>query len=82
MAVDIVSVYDEFLEYLAMKATPEEILAFRASEAAQQRADELTERNKAGMLTAQESAELEQMLHFNRLVSMLKSRAIKALKQS
>lgn len=78
MAVDIVSVYDEFLEYLAMKATAEEILAFRASKVAQQRADELTERNKAGMLTAEESAELEQMLHFNRLVSMLKARAIKA----
>jgi hypothetical protein len=82
MAVDIVSVYDEFLEYLAQRATPEEILAFKASASAQQRADELTERNKTGTLTADEHAELEQMLHFNRLVSMLKARAIKALKKS
>jgi hypothetical protein len=80
MAVDIVSVYDEFLEYLAQRATPEEILAFKASETAQERADELTESNKAGTLTAEESAELEQMLRFNRLVSMLKARAMKALK--
>ena len=81
MAVDSVSVYDEFLEYLAQRAAPEEILAFKASEKAQERADELTERNKAGTLTAEETAELEQMLRFNRLVSMLKARAIKALKK-
>ena len=80
--IDIVSVYDEFLEYLAQQATPEQILAFKASEAAQQRADELTERNKTGNLTAEERTELEQMLRFNRLVSMLKARAFKALKTS
>jgi hypothetical protein len=80
MAVDIVSVYDEFLEYLAQWATSEEILAFKASASAQQRADDLTERNKAGALTAEEHAELEQILHFNRLVSMLREQAIKMLK--
>jgi hypothetical protein len=77
--VDVVSVYDEFLEDLAQKATPEQILAFKASDQTQQRADELTERNKAGTLTPDESAELEQMFRFNRLVSMLKARAFKAL---
>jgi hypothetical protein len=81
-SIDVLSVYDEFLEYLAQRATPEQILAFKASEAAQQRADELTERNKAGVLTAEEVVELEQMLRFNRLVSMLKARAFKALQQS
>jgi hypothetical protein len=81
-SIDIVSVYDEFLEYLAQQARPEQILAFKASEAAQQRADELTERNKAGSLTVEERTELEQMLRFNRLVAMLKARALKALKAS
>jgi len=82
MAVDIVSVYDEFLDYLAQQTAPEQILAFKASESAQQRADELTERNKAGTLTAAEAHELDQMLHFNRLVAKLKARAMKTLKQS
>ena len=82
MAVDIVSVYDEFLEYLAQRATPEEILAFKASEAAQKRADELTEHNKSGTLTLEETAELDQMLHFNRLVSMLKAKAVNARNKS
>jgi hypothetical protein len=81
-AADIVSVYDEFLEYLARQATPEQILAFHASEAAQRRVDELTERNKAGKLTDEEAAELEQMLQFNRMVSRLKAKALKALHHS
>jgi hypothetical protein len=81
MAVYRVSpVYAELLEYLAEKATPEEILAFRVSETAQQRADELTERNKEGRLTDEEARELEQMLQFDELVSVLKSRALKAIK--
>ena len=82
MAVDIVSVYDEFLEYLAQRATPEEILAFKASEDAQKRAEELTERNKAGTLTLAEATELDQMLRFNRLVVMLKAKAVNAHKKS
>lgn len=83
MAVaNIVSVYDEFLEYLARQTVPEQILAFHASEAAQRRADELTERNKTGMLTAEEATELDQMLQFNRIVSRLKAKAMKALDRS
>jgi len=76
--MDIVSVYDEFLEYLAQKASLEEVLAFKASPSAQHRADELTERNKEGTLSEQERIELEQMLHFNRLVARLKAKAVQA----
>lgn len=75
----ILTVYDEFLEYLAQRAAPEEILAFKASEAAQRRADTLTERNKAGELSPDEALELEQMLRFNRLVVLLKAKAMKSL---
>lgn len=76
--MDVVSVYDEFLEYLAQKASHEEILAFKASDEAQHRADMLTEANKEGRLTPQEAVELEQMLQFNRLISRLKAKAIKS----
>lgn len=79
--MDIVSAYDEFLEYLAQKASPDEIIAFRASPTAQRRADELTELNKTGTLSDTEKIELEQMLHFNRLVSRLKAKAVRALNQ-
>jgi hypothetical protein len=74
--------FDDFLEYLVEKATPQQILAFQVSEAAQQRAEELTARNKAGTLTPEETDELNQMMEFNLLVSALKAKALTALKQS
>jgi hypothetical protein len=77
--VDIVSVYDEFLDYLAEQTSPEAILAFRASESAQARAELLTEKNKLGQLSQDEAAELEQMIRFNRLVTLLKAKALRKL---
>lgn len=73
------SVYEELIDYLAQKATPEEIIAFRASEAAQARAEELLERNEEGTLSLDESLELEQMRHFDGIVSVLKARALRQL---
>lgn len=74
-------VFDRFFNYLVEKATPQEILAFQISDEEQRRAEELTARNKAGTLTADEAAELEQMLEFNLLVGALRARALRALKQ-
>jgi hypothetical protein len=71
--------YEDLLAYLSDKVTPEAILAFTVSEAAQERADELLERNNEGTLTAEEAAELDQMLQADRLVSVLKARAISRL---
>lgn len=76
MVSNVVSpVYDELVEYLARTATAEQILAFKVSEAMQQHADELLDRNNDGELTAEEQAELQQMLHFDRMVSLLKAHA-------
>ena len=81
MAVaNILPDYDKFLDFLVEKATPEEILAFKVSEALQARADELSELNKEGKLTTQEAVELEQMMEFDGWISLLKSKALKALK--
>ncbi len=78
MALNVVSpVYQEFIDYLAQVATPEQILSFKVSEAMQQRADELLDRNNEGELTPEEQAELQQMLQFDRMVSILKARAFK-----
>lgn len=78
-AINIPTVYDELVEYLAQKATPEEILAFKVSDAAQERAEELLERNSDGTLTSEEHLELQQMLHFDGLVSILKAAALEKL---
>lgn len=74
-------VYEELLDFLVKVATPQQLLAFHISDSAQQRADELTEKNKTDNLTAQERAELEQMLEFDLLVTALKAKAVRALKQ-
>jgi hypothetical protein len=72
--------YDQFLGYPAEKVSPEDILAFHASPEDQKRLEELTDKNKAGTLPSAENDELEDMLAFNRLMTLLKTRAYVALK--
>lgn len=67
--------YDELIDYLAERASADEILAFELSEAAQERATDLLDRNNAGTITPLEQLELEQMLHFNQHIALLKIRA-------
>lgn len=74
--IQIPSAYDELIAYLAERATPEEILAFTISDAAQERAELLLDKNQDGTLTLEERVELDQMAHFDRLVSMLKADAL------
>lgn len=78
----VTSPYTSFVEYLLEKMTPEEILAYQASEAEQERADELTEKNKEGILTPHEREELQEMMNLEALIHLLKVRAMVALKQS
>ncbi len=75
-------IYDDLLDFLARSITPEEMLAYRPSDLAQQRAEELLEKNSAGILTPAENAELQQMLQVDRMVSVLKARALESLSQS
>ncbi len=73
------SIHDEFLEYLIEKVTPAEILAFQPSAVAIARADALLDRSSEGTLTTDKRAELDQMLKMDRLVSVLKARALATL---
>ena len=75
-----ISPYTSFVEYLLEKMTPEEILAYHASDKEQERAEELTEKNKDGTLTPEERAELQEMMNLEALVNLLKVRAMVALK--
>ncbi|MCC6803574.1 MAG: hypothetical protein IT319_11880 [Anaerolineae bacterium] len=79
---DFAPIYNDLLDYLIEKATPAEILAFQPSTDAQTRAELLLERSSEGVLTADERAELDQMLQVDRLVSVLKARALAAMKKS
>ncbi|HRF94294.1 MAG TPA: hypothetical protein PLZ51_03825 [Aggregatilineales bacterium] len=72
----VINAYQQLINYLAEKATPEELLAFNLSDDEQERARELLEKNAQNMLTPEEEHELEQMVYFDRLVSRLKARAL------
>lgn len=73
------AIYEQFIDYLARFARPEEILAFRASEAENARAQELIDRKSMDDLSPDEQAELSRMLDEDRLISVLKARAMKAV---
>lgn len=71
--------FDEILDLLASTPTPEQILAYHPSEALQSRLSDLLERNRNGILSKEENAELDEFSRMNHLMSMLKIRARKRL---
>ena len=76
------AIYDELLDYLLERATPEEILAFEPSSEAEARAEYLAEQSSAGTLSPDEVRELQQLLHFDRKISVMKAKAALALRSS
>jgi hypothetical protein len=81
LATRLPPAYNSLLDFLVEKASPQEILAFQASAEEQKRADELTQKNKAGQLSPEEVEELQQMLDVDLIVMGLKARALVAMKQ-
>jgi hypothetical protein len=67
--------YDEIIDFIAAGTTPEAVVAFRPSSAAQQRVAWLLEGSKAGSLSIEEQAELEDFLQIEHIMIMAKARA-------
>jgi hypothetical protein len=72
MAVVQSPVYQEVYQFLVSGPTPEQIIAFRPSEATQERVRQLLASNKTDRRTAEEQAELDEFERVNHFVSMLK----------
>ncbi len=68
-----------FADYLLQKLSPQEILDFQATEEDQEYARNLIERNNAGTLSAEEENDVQQILQFERMMTILKSKALLAL---
>jgi hypothetical protein len=64
----ISNIMDEVLDLLVSSPTPEQIIAFHASEA-----------NRNGKLAEHENAELEEMSRVDHFVTLIKARAMKLL---
>lgn len=67
--------YDEFIEFIVKSGGPEAVLAFKPSEATQDRAYELIYKEREGVLDAQEKAELNHYTELDHLFAMAKIRA-------
>jgi predicted amidohydrolase len=65
-------IYQEVYYFLASAPTHEQILAFRPSEATQDRIRALLTANREGRLTMDEQAELDEFEQVEHLVRMLK----------
>ena len=78
MTTRMVPAYDYLLSFIVEKATPQEILAFEIPESERQRAIDLLDKQDASTLTPEEAEELAQMQAVDRLISLLKAKALAA----
>jgi len=67
--------YEEIVDFIAAGSNPNSVIAFRPSEAARTRVLELVTREKAGLLTPDETSELEHYLQLEHLMRLVKARA-------
>jgi len=67
--------YEEIIDFIAAGTTPEAVVAFRPSDAAQQRVARLLEESKIGAISAEEQAELDDFLQLEHIMIMAKARA-------
>ncbi len=74
MAVTRLSAYDEVVDFLTSEPTPEQILAFRPSEAVQERINYLLDANRNGSLSSIEQGELDEFEEIEHLMRRLKIR--------
>ena len=66
----------EVLEFLAQNPTPEEVLAYHASERAQSRLQRLLALNTAGLLGEEEQQELDELQQIEHIIIMLKAQLV------
>ena len=73
-------VYNEIIGFIASGITPQDILDFRPSQAAQERLETLIAGSKAGTLTEEESSELSHTLQIEHIMRLAKAEARKNLR--
>jgi hypothetical protein len=73
--MDSAKSYEEIIDFIARGTTPESVVAFRPSQALQQRVAILTERSREGILSSEERSELEDCLQLEHIMVMAKARA-------
>ncbi len=67
--------YQEVIEFIAGGTTPQNVVAFRPSEAARERVESRVAQRKSGGLSDEENSELEHYLQLEHLMRLAKARA-------
>lgn len=67
--------FDEILDFVLSNPTPDEVIAFKPSDALNARLHYLLDQNSQGQITSGERAELDEFLQLNHFMNMLKIRA-------
>jgi hypothetical protein len=75
-----IPVYQEIIDFLASSPTLEQMSGFKISDAAQQRLEELLDKNREGELTPEEEAELDRYFQYRHIMILLKASARRAIK--
>lgn len=73
--MNIIKAYEEVIDFIAAGTTPQNVIAFRPSAAAQERVADLLSREKEGQLSAEEKSELDHYLQLEHLMRLAKARA-------
>ncbi len=78
--VGLINITSEGLDFLVSAPTPVQIIAFHASDGAQERLRTLLGSNRNGTLSTEEKAELDEMNWVNHFFTLIKGRAMKVIK--
>ncbi len=73
--MNAVKAYEEVVDFIAAGTTPRNVIAFRPSEAAQERVSELLQREKSNGLSGVEKSELDHFMQLEHLMRLAKARA-------
>lgn len=74
--------YEEVVDFIARGSNPGAVVAFRPSEEARERLDDLIRREKTTGITAEEKSELDHYLQLEHIMRLAKARAQKYLSDS
>ena len=69
----------EIIDFLSMGPSPSEVVAYTVSQRAQERARRLLALNKAGMLSAEEQTELDEVEQIEHIMILLKAQVRRRL---
>ena len=73
--MNAIKAYEEVVDFIASGTTPKNVIAFRPSEAAQERVSDLLQREKNSALTGAEKSELDHYMQLEHLMRLAKARA-------